>query len=363
MTKYLKIQAGPVALKEIENKGFNQELVKMMLGASGGPKWLILYELDKYLSGEFFSQRNEKLHLLGSSIGSWRFACYAHENPIKALETFKNSYTNFGVEFENKPDAKNSIDLVTKLSFEMLDSFIGKSTEEIDKIIHNPIYKLNFICAASKGILKKENKLLLAIGILGAGIANSLKRNNLKYFFERTLFYSDSHSPFYHINDLPTSKVQLNANNLRNALMASGSIPLVTAGISNIEATNPNNVYRDGGFIDYHFDIEIQADNGIVLYPHFYDHAIPGWFDKFLKSRKLTLKNYERIVMISPSNDLIHKLPFGKIPDRNDFDKMISRDRIKYWNTVADMGKYIADEFHEIINSERILAEASKFKH
>ena len=145
--------------------------------------------------------------------------------------------------------------------------------------------------------------------------------------------------------------------------MASGSIPLVTAGISNIEATNPNNVYRDGGFIDYHFDIEIQADNGIVLYPHFYDHAIPGWFDKFLKSRKLTLKNYERIVMISPSNDLIHKLPFGKIPDRNDFDKMTSRDRIKYWNTVADMGKYIADEFHEIINSERILAEASKFKH
>ena len=68
MKNVLKIQAGSKAILETKENGFSQDMVKMMLGASGGPKWMILNELDKYFCGEFFKDRTEKLQLLGSLI-------------------------------------------------------------------------------------------------------------------------------------------------------------------------------------------------------------------------------------------------------------------------------------------------------
>ncbi len=51
----LEIYAGETALKTIKEKGFSPEIFSNFLGASGGPKWFVLYGLDKYFFGDFFS--------------------------------------------------------------------------------------------------------------------------------------------------------------------------------------------------------------------------------------------------------------------------------------------------------------------
>lgn len=70
--------------------------------------------------------------------------------------------------------------------------------------------------------------------------------------------------------------------NLKPALQASGSIPYLMNGVQQIPGA-PKGVYRDGGPVDYHLDVPFGLDgSGIVLYPHFSQRIIPGWFDKHL---------------------------------------------------------------------------------
>ena len=67
---------------------------------------------------------------------------------------------------------------------------------------------------------------------------------------------------------LPTQHVLLTKDNLRQAVLASGSIPMVLNPVENIAGAG-RGLYYDGGVTDYHFDLSF-SDSGLVLYPHFY---------------------------------------------------------------------------------------------
>ena len=82
----LAIYAGPSALERIETEGLNSKHFKLMLGASGGPKWFVLFGLDRYLFGNFFANRKEPLYTIGSSIGAWRLCCLAASDPVSCIE-------------------------------------------------------------------------------------------------------------------------------------------------------------------------------------------------------------------------------------------------------------------------------------
>ena len=51
MKKYesLTIRVGPKAYQEIEVNGLDIKKIKTIMGASGGPKWLVLSHLDKLI--------------------------------------------------------------------------------------------------------------------------------------------------------------------------------------------------------------------------------------------------------------------------------------------------------------------------
>ena len=49
----------------------------------------------------------------------------------------------------------------------------------------------------------------------------------------------------------------------------------------------PGEVHWDGGVLDYHLDLDFGPTDGLILYPHFYDHIVPGWFDKALRWRRV----------------------------------------------------------------------------
>jgi hypothetical protein len=122
-------------------------------------------------------------------------------------------------------------------------------------------------------------------------------------------------------------------------------------GIKNI-AGSPPGIYRDGGIIDYHFDLKIN-NPGLILYPHFNSEPKAGWFDKNLK-RKVAPQNYDNVVMISPSKEFIAGLPYGKIPDRNDFTDLDADTRIKYWNSVFSETEKLAEAFDKNLSMQKI---------
>ena len=86
MYSALTLRAGPDALRLVRERGLRAQDVDIIPGASGGAKWLALAGLDRFLFGEFLQQPREKpVHLIGSSIGSWRMACLAQRDPVAAL--------------------------------------------------------------------------------------------------------------------------------------------------------------------------------------------------------------------------------------------------------------------------------------
>ena len=60
--------------------------------------------------------------------------------------------------------------------------------------------------------------------------------------------------------------------------------------------------------------------------------------------------------MLVPSPEFITRLPFSKIPDRNDFTNLDAQSRLKYWRTVLAESECLADEFSQILVSPDINA-------
>ena len=94
-----------------------------------------------------------------------------------------------------------------------------------------------------------------------------------------------------------------------------------------------------------------------MLYPHFYAKPIPGWFDKSLKNRKPHNSSYENVVMLVPSDEFIASLPYGKIPDRKDFENMPAPQRIKYWQTVLKESDRLGEAFNQLVEKRDIAAQ------
>lgn len=322
-------------------------MIKVVAGAAGGPKWLVLYHLDCMLFADWFKDRQTPLFLVGASSGAWRFSCVAQQDPAAAVDRFRHSYIH--QYFPKKPTAAE----VTEKSLAIVDHVLGENG--IAEILDHPVMRINIMTVRSKGLLKYENKILLA-GLLGSAASNAISRKNLKYFYERALFYHPADAPpFFEMNEFPITKIPLQTDNFRKALLASGSIPYVMLGIKDIPGA-PEGIYRDGGVVDYHPDLPFVGDDSIVLYPHYTDRIIPGWFDKNLSWRKPNPANMENVLLVSPSQEFVNRLPYRKIPDRNDFYEFSKRDaeRVDYWNTTVDASKQIAEEFWDAVDSGKI---------
>src|SRR5699024_1335468 len=337
MANPLRIMAGPKAYAHIKQHGLAPEHISAMVGASGGPKWLSLAKLDEYLFGEYFADRETPLHVVGSSAGAWRFACFAHPNPAKASAEFAHAYQHICYR-ENMTTAE-----ITEHSMGLLD-VIYPDEQTSAAAANNPKVKLHVVASRAKNLSSLSNRTAQTTGLVSAAIANGISRRWLGFFFERVVFHPQGETgPFTHWPALPTQKVTLTAHNIRQAITASGSIPLVLEGVPNIPHAQPG-MYYDGGVTDYHFDIPF-AQEGLVLYPHFYPHITPGWFDKAITWRKPRAENFSNVVMLCPSNDWLATLPLGRIPDRHDFANMDDKKRILAWGDTMARSAELVEAF------------------
>lgn len=337
----LSIYAGADALQHIQKNGLTKDDVGMMLGASGGPKWLVLASLDRYLMGKWFADRKEPLHLLGTSAGAWRLSCYAQNDPIAALARLEEAYLS-----QQYPDKATRAE-ISQVIESILDHTLGETGGQ--EIVNNPIMRYHNIVTRCKGLGAFENGVLQATSMLGAFIGNLATPGAMRPFVERVLFHHPELPPVVSFPDFPARKVVLTEKNIKQAILASGSIPIIFSGVKNIPGA-PMGMYRDGGITDYQFNLPVMPKNGIVLYPHY--SATPPkavWFDKKLKRRVATKEHYKRTVIIAPSHEFVATLPGGKIPDRQDvFDFPEYSVRRKRWDTVMKECERLADEFAEI---------------
>jgi hypothetical protein len=347
MSSSLTFRAGPEALALIRERGLRAEDVDIIPGASGGAKWLSIGGLDRYLFGEFLQvPRSRPMHLIGSSIGSWRMACLAQRDPVAALARGHHGYI-YDQNYTSKPSASE----VTTVLRRLLDDLLGENG--VDEIMSHPWARMHVITAMTKRLSSNAPRIAIGAAMAAAAFGNLLNRRALGFPITRYVFNSaGDETPFAHISDLPTVHVPLTRENLKPVLLASGAIPLVVEGVD--VPGREGEVHWDGGVIDYHLDLDFGAADGLILYPHFYDYIVPGWFDKPLPWRRAGGKNFSRVLLIAPSREFVAALPGGKIPDRKDFYSMSQSDRIRTWQQVLDASAQLGDELRELVESGKI---------
>jgi len=344
----LTFKAGAGALKSVKKDGFDISSIGTIAGASGGAKWLVLSQLDRAILSNLVPRLKGPVHLLGTSIGAWRFACYAQNDPVAAIDRFETAYIE--QTFSDQPD----IPEITAKSREIIKLVLGP--DGVKEILSHPVFRTHVMAVRSRHILASESRWLLALGLLTAASLNLVSRKTLGLFFERALFYDERElPPFFDAAGFPLQQVPLSPKNLEDAIVATGSIPLVLTGVRDIDGATPG-AYRDGGVIDYHHDLPHSAKERLTLYPHFYDRIVPGWFDKKLGWRRPHPEHVDRTILICPSAEFVSRLPNAKIPDRTDFVNYTQSERLSVWRACTRACEELADDFNEILEKDRLAA-------
>ncbi|HEY0931864.1 MAG TPA: patatin-like phospholipase family protein [Gemmatimonas sp.] len=345
-SRWLTLRGGPRAIQLLRARGLRSEDVDVLPGASGGAKWLAIGGLDRFLFGHFFKAPRERpLHGIGSSIGSWRLAALGQRDPLAALARGHEAYIH-----HQRYSPRPGPDEVTRVLSACLDHLLGPSGAS--EIFAHPWLKLHVITAEGRGAAASARRGVVAAALAVAAASNLVSRRSLGAQMTRTIFHAnDVATPFGALRDLPTVYRTLTADNVRDVLLASGSIPLLLHGVHIAGAPG---VHWDGGITDYHLDLSFGAGDGLVLYPHFYPHVVPGWFDKALPWRRATGANFSRALLIAPSAEFVASLPGGKIPDRRDFYDMPEAERMRRWTQVLEQSDALGDELHALIESGHI---------
>jgi hypothetical protein len=192
---------------------------------------------------------------------------------------------------------------------------------------------------------------VLAASLAALAAGNLVSRRSLALQMRRCIVHSGDDAPFRHLTEFATTHLRLTHANARAALLASGSIPLLMDGV---RIPGAPGVYWDGGILDYHLDLDFGAGEGLVLYPHFYSHVVPGWFDKSLPWRRARGDNFRRALLIAASDDFVASLPGGTIPDRRDFHAFADGERTARWQAVVDASQRLGDELRELVVTGRV---------
>ena len=332
------LRAGPGALEHLRRDGLAPGDVAAVPAAAGGPKGLALLPLDRLLSGEWLRPSGTAIELLGASVGAWRMAALAQPDPLAALDRLQYAYVH-AQNYSGRPSPEEVATACRRIARAVLG---GRPFAVRDG------FSLTVITSLARGPLQaRESKLAFA----RATLSNAVARERLAAHLERVLFVAGP--PGFMVEPFDAFglvRVALDDRNAEDALLASGTIPLVCSPVRDIAGAPPGN-YWDGALVDYHLLLpypRLTRAGGrrrIVLYPHFNDYVTPGWLDKHLPWRRSPRGHpwLEDMLLVSPSPAFLARLPNGKLPDRQDFYR------------------YGADHAGRIRDWERAIGECERF--
>ncbi|MDW5444404.1 phospholipase [Polaromonas sp. SM01] len=359
----LRIYAGPTARQHITQHGLRPQDVRVVPGAAGGPKGLVLGPLDRFIFGDWLAGTAQPVHLVGASIGAWRMATACLTDPAAAFQRLEDDYIQQHIEAlpgQSRPSAQ----VVSEQFGQSLKDFYGGRVQEV---LQHPRYRLHVVTSRGRHLLGREHKLRTPLGYLGAFLTNTVHRKAMGAWLERVVFSTQNAPLPFATNDYRTRRVALSEANFNPALQASCSIPFMLQSVHDIPGAPPG-AYWDGGITDYHLHLNYASyliagnadavgatgqkglrNPALVLYPHFQKAVVPGWLDKGLKWRHGATHFLDTMVLLAPDPAWVKSLPNGKLPDRNDF-LHYSRDaagRMKVWRSAVAASQQLADELQE----------------
>jgi len=347
----LEIKAGPKAYQQIREQGLSPADVRAVFGASGAAKWLAIYGLDRAIFSQWLAPAEQEILLFGTSVGAFKLAAACHADAAAGLDALKRAYIH-----QSYPNGAG-LDEIEREFSNIAAAVV--SPEHIEQILSHPRFR--FACGAVRchgGLASKESRAQL-LACSRAAVNNLKGRTGMQEQLERCVFVdSRANFPIASGDGYITRQVSLDSGNTRLALKASGSIPISMHGVENVPGA-PQGMYRDGGLLDYHpVPSSFWLDDGLILYPHFYDHCKVGWFDKLLPWRKASARQLDQVVMISPSPAYIESLELGRIPDRKDFKRYQHNDaeRIRLWEQATEQSLKMGEEFLALATSGDLAA-------
>lgn len=341
-------------MRRLHEAGLDPALVEILPGAAGGPKGLGIAGLDRAIFGEWLPRSPRVRHLIGASIGAWRFAAASCDDPVRALEEFARLYV--AQSYPPRPSRR----FVSQAARDMLQALFGGREREILACSWN---RLHILTVRGRWPLTRDSSFNTRLGFGLAACANAIGRRHLARFIDRTVFLdARDRPPFMAVGEMnPTGAapplrfdafhthlVLLDEDNLGDALLASASIPMVLEGVPDI-ARAPVGVYWDGGIVDYHLHLPYHHAEGLVLYPHFTDRIVPGWLDKAMPWRRARGQWLDNVIVVSPTPEYLATLPGGKLPDRKDFARFAGDDarRMATWRRAIAESERLGEAFLE----------------
>ena len=97
----ITIRLGRRARARIAEQGLRAADIAIVPAAAGGPKGLILHQLDCWLFGDFLPQAPRRRQFIGASIGAWRMAAATFADPVAAQRRLVHEYV--GQRYPDKP--------------------------------------------------------------------------------------------------------------------------------------------------------------------------------------------------------------------------------------------------------------------
>ena len=350
----LTIAAGPSALKHIRENGLAPNDISTIFGASGAAKWLAIAGLDHAVFSEFMPQRSRStpVDLFGTSVGAFKLSASARKDPGAALLATAKAYV------EQSYQGATGLEAIDEQTGIVLNkAFAPHTPDAIQEILSNERYRLHIGTVRCHGGLNSANRVSQGLALARAGLLALGTHHHLRGLTERAVF-SDPRSPlqFRARDGYAVRHDKLTPGNFMLALRASGSIPIYMSPVRLPE--DPAHIYHDGGMLDYHpVPGTFWPDTeGLILYPHFYDHFKMRWFDKFYPWRKAPKAQLDKVVMIAPSRAWVKALPDGKIPSRQDFPKYQKKEaeRFDKWNEVVARSHALGAQFIDACRSGKI---------
>jgi hypothetical protein len=342
----LLLLAGRTAADHIQRNGLRPQDIGCVPAAAGGPKGLALIPLDRRLFGAGGWLREVPLDLVGASIGAWRMFCAAQVDADAALTRLSDGYV--AQRFGRKPTPQEVSDECRKLARAVLGDSGWPALRAPASVL--------VLTTRARGVLQGTAS---RTAFAQAALANAMSRRRLAAHMERVVFAHGTprllHAQLPPFDPFGLRVVPLTRANAEDALLASGSIPLVCDPVRNPVGA-PCGDYWDGGLIDYHLLLPYgaprhdaaPANRRLVLYPHFVPHVTPGWLDKFLPWRRQARAHpwLSNMLLVAPSPALLARLPNGKLPDRQDFYRygLDHASRERAWRRAIGECERFADE-------------------
>lgn len=353
----LHYRAGTRALALLRKRGgLSPEDVSALLLPAIGPKWLVLYGIDSALVRAGFLEaaaRSRRLMLFGASAGAWRGLALAARDPARALDALRDLYCDQHFTSADTPEA------ISGAYRKLLNGVL--SAEDLAHVVDHPQLDLAIATVRARGLLGTARaRNVQAASLVAAALLNAVGPHTQRMFFERVVFSTGLKTGIKHplIGAAPGEQFALTVENMLDAALASGTVPLYMQAVRDILHA-PQGSYMDGGFSDYHLNRQIPDDGIALLFLH-QERIVPTWTDKFLPWRKPERAWLENVLLVHPSPAFVRALPGSKVPTRHDFKTHLHNPELRKqrWHEVTERSRALGELLLRDAQSGALVSQA-----